>query len=140
MDHPIFAQTAQVLGLPNQNVARRLVGAVLAQLREVVAPIDVNYLRAQLPLALQELFGPELADPFASERTLARLEAEEFLRHVSEAANLPDGRELGRKVQAVFYLLGALLPASGEVLLVQSMAVSLRELWLGRDQALLACR
>jgi uncharacterized protein (DUF2267 family) len=131
--HVFFTRLATISGISDETALRKLTASVLAELRAMVAPGEANYVRQQLPLALQELWGPAITDPLSVDFTFPRPDADTLIARVKEATGLADAR---RALQATFVVLDEALADPAVVTLLHSVSPSVKQLWVTRDSVL----
>lgn len=131
--HIFFTRLATIAGISDSKELIKLVSTVLAELRAMVAPGEVNYIREQLPEPVQALWGPALADPFAEDFTFPRPDAATLIERVKSATGLADAR---RGLMATFVVLDEALSNPAVVTLLHAVSPSVKQLWIERESVL----
>lgn len=131
--HLFFTRLATMSGVTDSSQLQKLVSSVLSELRAMVAPGEVNYVRQQLPEPVQALWGPAVTDPFAEEFTFPRPDAATLIERVKSATGLADAR---RALLATFVVLDEALPNPAVVTLLHAVSPSVKQLWIERESVL----
>lgn len=131
--HLFFTRLAVISGISDESSLRKLTASVLSELRAMVAPGEANYVRQQLPLPLQDLWGPAVVDPLSVDFTFPRPDANTLIDRVKAATGLSDAR---RAVQATFVVLDEALSDPAVVTLLHSLSPSVKQLWVTREAVL----